>query len=121
VPIGSVYLGGYRSTAPVHYWARIGRNVARQAAVAAANLAAERAYEADHAVVRRLVARDPDVWGGLTVRRYREMCRSAKIITWCGRAIYRYPTELEKTLASDRIGYQIRRWLPKSDNVRIAI
>lgn len=70
IPIGGVYLGGMRSNAPVHVWRRIGTNVARKSAEAAARLSAEAEYVADVAAVRALIARNPE-WSGLTVRDYR--------------------------------------------------
>lgn len=127
VPVGGVYVGGMRNDSQ-HYWARVGTNVGRKAALAAANLEAEEEYVRDVAIVRRIVARDPKFWAGLSVRRYRELAAtSGRVVTWGWavgqpkRIVYRQPTALEQMLASDAKGMKIRRWFPKSANMVITL
>jgi len=70
VVIRGVLVGGIGRAADVPYWARLGRNVARDAAMSRARVAYEQAYVADAAELRAAVEAG-EVPTGVSVRAYR--------------------------------------------------
>lgn len=70
VLVGGLMVGGMLRGADVRYWSRLGRNVARDAAMARARAADEAAYVRDAAELRRAVAAG-QVSAGTNVRAYR--------------------------------------------------
>jgi len=71
IVIRGVLVGGIGRAADVPYWARLGRNVARDAAMSRARVAYEQAYMADAAELRAAVEAG-SVPAGVSVRAYRE-------------------------------------------------